>query len=50
MIDAITLSLMFVNFPLWDGDVPLMVYTFRNLLGLLESAFMLRTSMREIIV
>ena len=27
--------------------VLLMVYTFRNLLGLLESAIMLRTSMRE---
>ena len=38
-----------VNFPFLDGDV-LMVYTytFRNLLGLLESAIMFRTSMREI--
>ena len=36
-----------VNFPSLDGDVPrvlLMAYTFRNLLGLLESAIMLQTS------
>ena len=37
-----------VNFPFLDGDVPLMVYTFRNLLGLLESAIMLQTSTLEI--
>ena len=40
-----------VNFPFLDGDLPrraFMVYTFRNLLGLLESAFMLRTSTLEI--
>ena len=37
-----------VNFPFLDGDVLLMLYTFRNLLGLLESAIMLRASMREI--
>ena len=46
-----------VNFPCLDGDVPrraffslvlLMVYTFRNLLGLLESANMLQTSTLEI--
>ena len=35
-----------VNFPFLDGDlvVLLMVYTFNNLLGLLESAIMLQTS------
>ena len=39
-----------VNFPFLDGDVPrlLMAYTFHNLLGLLESTIMLRTSMHEI--
>ena len=41
-----------VNFPFfWMVTflaVLLMMYTFRNLLGLLESAIMLRTSMREI--
>ena len=40
-----------LNFPFWDGDVPRrasMVYTFRNLLGLLESAIMLQTSTLEI--
>ena len=40
-----------VNFPFLDGDVLvvlLMVYTFLNLLGLLESAIMLRTSTLEI--
>ena len=40
-----------VNFTFLDGDVPrraIMAFTFRNLLGLLESATMLRTSMREI--
>ena len=40
-----------VNFPFLDGDVPrllLMVYTFHNLLGLLESAIMLQTSTLEI--
>ena len=42
-----------VNFPFLDGDVPRrasyhMVYTFRNLLGLLESAIMLQTSTLEI--
>ena len=41
-----------VNFSFLDGDVPrlvlLMVYTFRNLLGLLESAIMLQTSTLEI--
>ena len=38
-----------VNFPFSDGDVPrLMVYTFRNLLGLLDSAIMLQTSTLEI--
>ena len=37
------------NFPFLDGDVPRRaVYTFRNLLGLLESAIMLQTSMLEI--
>ena len=36
-----------VNFPFLDGDVP-MVYTFRNLLGLLESAILLQTSTLEI--
>ena len=35
-----------VNFPFLDGDVPRRAsYTFLNLLGLLESAFMLWTSM-----
>ena len=34
-----------VNFPFLDGDVPLR--TFLNLLGLLESAIMLRTSTLE---
>ena len=36
-----------VNFPFLDGDVPRLLpigYTFRNLLGLIESAIMLRTS------
>ena len=38
-----------VNFPFLDSDVPrrasyIMVFTFRNLLGLLESAIMLQTS------
>ena len=40
-----------VNFRFWMVTflaVLLMAYTFRNLLGLLESAIMLRTSMREI--
>ena len=40
-----------VNFPFWMVMflvVLLMAYTFRNLLGLLESAIMLRTSMHEI--
>ena len=38
-----------VNFPFLDGDVPRRAsYTFRNLLGLLESATMLRTSTLEI--
>ena len=37
-----------VNFPFLDVAVLLMVYTFRKLLGLLESAIMLRTSTREI--
>ena len=40
-----------VNFPFLDGDVPRRasyVYTFHSLLGLLESAIMLRTSMHEI--
>ena len=40
-----------VNFPFLDGDVPvvlLMVYTFRNLLGLLESGITLQTSTLEI--
>ena len=43
-----------VNFPFFDDDVPrrasylLTVYTFRNLLALLESAIMLRTLTREI--
>ena len=40
-----------VNVLVLDGDVSpvlLMVYTFRNLLGLRESAIMLRTSTREI--
>ena len=40
-----------VNFPVLDDDVPrlvLRVYTFRNLLGLLKSADILQTSMREI--
>ena len=41
-----------VNFPFLDGDVPRRasygVYTFRNLLGLLESAIMLQTSKLEI--
>ena len=40
-----------VNFPFLDGDVPrrvLKVYTFRNLLGLLQSVIMLRTSTLEI--
>ena len=40
-----------VNFPFLDGDVPnhssYGVYTFRNILGLLESAIMLRTSTRN---
>ena len=36
-----------VNFPSFLA-VLLLAYTFRNLLGLLESAIMLRTSMREI--
>ena len=35
-----------VVFSVLDGDV--MVYTFRNFLGLLESAIMLQTSTREI--
>ena len=41
----------FVNFPFWMVTflvVLLMVYTFLNLLGLLESAIMLRTSTLEI--
>ena len=40
-----------VNFPFWMVTflvVLLMVYTFRNLLGLLESAIMLQTSTLEI--
>ena len=38
-----------VNFPFLDGDVPRRAsYTFRNLLGLLESAIMLQTSTLEI--
>ena len=42
-----------VNFPFLDGDVPRRAsygvqYTFLNLLGLLESAIMLRTSTLEI--
>ena len=38
-----------VNFPFLDAAVPRRAsYTFRNLLGLLESAIMLRTSTREI--
>ena len=41
-----------VNFPFLDGDVPRRasygVYTFRHLLGLLESAIMLQTSTLEI--
>ena len=40
-----------VKFPFWMVTflvVLLMVYTFRNLLGLLESAIMLQTSMLEI--
>ena len=41
-----------VNFPFLDGVVPrrasYMVSTFRNLLGLLESAIMLQTSTLEI--
>ena len=36
-----------VNFRFLDGDV-LMVYTFRKLLGLLESAIMLQISTLEI--
>ena len=40
-----------VNFPFLDGDVPRRAsygYTFRNFLGLLESAIMLQTSTLEI--
>ena len=40
-----------VNFPFLKvtfSAVPLMVYTFRNLLGLLESVIMLSTSTRKI--
>ena len=41
-----------VNFPFFDDDVPrcasYMGYTFCNSLGLLASAIMLRTLMREI--
>ena len=40
-----------VNFPFWMVTflvVLLMVYTFRNLLGLLQSAIMLQTSTLEI--
>ena len=41
-----------INFPILDGEVPRRasygVYTFRNLLRLLESAIMLRTSTLEI--
>ena len=37
-----------VNVPFLDGNVLLMVNTFRNLLGLLESAIMLQTSTLEI--
>ena len=41
-----------VNFPFLDGDVPRRasygVYISLNILGLLESAFMLRTSTLEI--
>ena len=37
-----------VKFPLLDCDVPRRAYTFRNLIGLLESVIMLRTSMHEI--
>ena len=37
-----------VDFPFLDGDVPRRAsYTFRNLVGLLESAIMLRTSTLE---
>ena len=49
--DDFVLYIYIVNFPFLDGDVLvvlLMVYTFLNLLSLLESAIMLRTSTLEI--
>ena len=53
MINAMTLILILLIFdiPFLDGDVPrrvLMVNIFRNLLGFIEFAIMLRASTREI--
>ena len=51
MISAMTLILIWQIFLFWMVTflvVLLMVYTFRNLLGLLESAIMLQTSTLEI--
>ena len=50
MINAMALDFDIVNFRFWTVSflaVLLMVYTFRNLLGLLKPAIMLPTSTRE---